>query len=149
MEKTLLLIILLFFLWFSWQKLWPKGTSSVSSGLKTVTIGKASLSVEVAVGNEAITRGLSGLEKLADNAGLLFVFPAPGSYSFWMKEMRFPIDIIWIGADKKILGFSENIAPESYPSTFSPPSPVQYVIEVGAGWVKNAGVKAGELVLGY
>ncbi|MEK7611570.1 MAG: DUF192 domain-containing protein [Patescibacteria group bacterium] len=146
MEKTLFLLFLLVFLWFGWGKLWPKKEAPLVSDLKIITIGNTSLSVEVAVDNEAITRGLSGREKLAEKAGLLFVFPAPGYYPFWMKEMRFPIDIIWIGADKKVVGFSENILPESYPATFAPPSPVQYVVEVNAGWVEERGILVGDIL---
>lgn len=146
MEKPLLILCLLIFLWFGWGKLWPKRGVSLTPIPKTITLGSTSLSVEVAADNSAITQGLSGREKLADNTGLLFIFPVPGYYPFWMKDMRFPIDIIWIGADKKVVGFSENLSPESYPKTFAPPSPVQYVLEVNAGWVKERGIVIGDFL---
>lgn len=146
MEKTLLLLFLLVFMWFGLGKLWPKRGAPLLPDSKIITIGNTSLSVEVAADDGAILKGLSGREKLAENAGLLFVFPAPGYYPFWMKDMHFPIDIMWVGADKKIVGFSQNLLSESYPTTFTPPLPVQYVIEVNAGWVKSRGINVGDLL---
>src|SRR5882672_5260542 len=46
------------------------------------------------------TLGLSGHSPLAADEGMLFIFPAPGEYGFWMKDMLFPLDLVWIAADK-------------------------------------------------
>lgn len=110
---------------------------------QTVTVGNVSLIVDRVSSPAAVARGLSGRVSLADKEGMLFVFPKPAVYRFWMKEMCFPIDIIWIGADKKVVGFSENLAPESYPEAFAPPGPVRYVLEVNAGWVRKHGIMVG------
>ncbi len=113
---------------------------------QAVMIGNVSLIVDRVSSPAAVARGLSGRVRLPDKEGMLFVFPKPAVYRFWMKEMRFPIDIIWIGVEKKVVGFSENLAPESYPETFAPPSPVQYVLEVNAGWVQRHNLALGAQV---
>lgn len=111
-----------------------------------MVIDAAPLLVELAETPAQIERGLSKRKSLPKDQGMLFVFKQPGLYPFWMKDMYFPIDIIWIGADKKVVGFSENLAPESYPETFAPPLPVQYVLEVDAGWVKEHGILVGDIL---
>lgn len=146
MEKSLLILFFLIILWFGWQKYWPKMNTSLQNNLKSVSFGKTLLQVEIAVSNAEITRGLSGRKELPESSGMLFEFNSPGYYSFWMKDMRFPIDIIWIDQYKKVIGFSENLQPESFPNKYSPPSPVQFVIEVNSGWVRNNNIKMGDSV---
>lgn len=113
---------------------------------KKILIGGAEISVEVADTVEERSRGLSGRASLKENKGMLFVFDEPGIYPFWMKDMLFVIDIIWIGEEGRIVGINENVPPDSFPQTFSPPEPVRYVLEVPAGWVKNHDTKVGDLV---
>lgn len=103
----------------------------------TVVINGHAVEIEVARTPEEQARGLSGRESLAENAGMLFVYEQSITPSFWMKEMNFPLDIIWIGEDKKIVDITENMLPETYPQTFQPKALVQYVLEVNAGWAKN------------
>lgn len=91
-------------------------------------------------------RGLSGRTTLGEDEGMLFIFPKPGRYAFWMKDMDFSIDMVWITAGKKVAGISSNLSPKSYPKTFSPPSAVQFVLEVPAGSAEKMGLKAGSIV---
>ena len=107
------------------------------------------LELEVARTPEEQTRGLSGRESLAENAGMLFVYERPSLPGFWMKEMNFPIDIIWIGSDKRIVDISENIAPETFPQLFHPRVPAQYVLEVNAGWAKSHNISVGDQAIFY
>lgn len=93
-------------------------------------------------------RGLSGRPSLGENEGMLFVFPEERKLSFWMKEMHFPIDIIWIDAGMRVVGISYDLLPESYPETFSPPELAQYALEVHAGFSKLHGIAPGTLVSG-
>jgi uncharacterized protein len=81
--------------------------------------------------------GLSGREKLEENTGMLFVFNYEGAHEMWMKDMRFPIDIIWFDSDSKITGIAQNIAPETYPSTFGGEYKAKYVLELPAGFVNK------------
>lgn len=90
--------------------------------------------------------GLSNRPSLGSSEGMLFVYDQPLTPSFWMKDMRFPIDIIWIGEDKKIVFVHENVSPDTFPRTFAPPSPVKYVLEVQSGFSKARGISSGDLV---
>jgi uncharacterized protein len=91
-------------------------------------------------------QGLSGSEPMDPNEGMLFLFDAPGPLAFWMKDMRFSIDIIWIGSDWNIVDITHSIAPETYPATFSPTHDAQYVLEVPAGFAKRRDVEIGQSV---
>lgn len=76
--------------------------------------------------------GLSYTASLKAGTGKLFIFDKPQIQSFWMKDMNYPIDIIWIADDLKIVGITENISPDTYPKTFQSPSEVRYVLEINA-----------------
>ena len=116
--------------------------------LPLVFIQGADVPVSVTVVDSPDTRqkGLSRHPGLAENEGMFFVFNAPEILSFWMKDMLFAIDIIWISSDWRIVDITKNITPETYPDTFSPAMPVQYVLEVSAGFVDANNVKIGQSV---
>lgn len=97
-------------------------------------------------------RGLSGRDSIGINEGMYFIFDQPGSYSFWMKDMKFPIDLVWI-ADGKIVGFEENMppadlnTPDSELKNYLPPEPVNRVLELHAGRAMLLKASVGEEVL--
>lgn len=92
----------------------------------------------------ALKQGLSGRISMPEDQGMLFVFDRPSRYCFWMKDMRFPIDIIWLSADKKVLEFAENVEPKTYPNNFCPAQPAQFVIEVNAGVAREVKLEEGK-----
>ncbi len=99
-----------------------------------VQVGAQSYRVEVAATDATRERGLSGRPSLPADAGMWFALPAPGMHGFWMKDMGFPIDLVWIGPDQRVLG-SLRLAPCG-PNTcpiYYPPAPAAYVLEVNAG----------------
>ncbi len=100
--------------------------------------------VEVADNPLARTQGLSGRESLQEGEGLLFVFDRPGRHSFWMKDMNFPIDIIWLEGDGDVVHIEKDVRPDSYPQTFTPRLPARYVLEVNAGFTENQNIKVGD-----
>ncbi len=117
---------------------------------KNLTVG--SQTFEVGIADNAVTRakGLSGRPSLAEKEGLYFIFSSPGNNGFWMKDMNFPIDIVWISGGK-VIGFSENLQPEPNKSIFSlpvyyPPGAVDRVLEINAGTVAKYGLQAGDAV---
>lgn len=108
------------------------------------TAGSTTLDIEIATTPAERERGLSGrTTPLTDSRGMLFVFDQPGTYAFWMPDMHFAIDMIWIGADGKIVDIKKNATPESYPSAFKPSAPAVYVLEVGSGNAEKWGWKQG------
>lgn len=109
----------------------------------SVVIGDAEVRVEVADTRLERTRGLSERESLFEDEGMLFVFDAPERYTFWMKDMNFPIDIVWFDKSKRVVDITHNATPDSYPETFQSLVPAQYVLEVASGWTERHGVEIG------
>lgn len=114
-----------------------------------VRIGDLTIPVEIADTQETLEKGLSGRLHLPKKQGMLFLFPIPDEYAFWMPDMNFPIDLIWIDASRHIVGFEQSMQPEKdlkNPRYYTPPEPVEYVIEVNAGFVKKNGLTVGQEV---
>jgi uncharacterized membrane protein (UPF0127 family) len=109
------------------------------------TIGNKSYKLEVADTAERRQQGLSGREELKDDAGMLFVFDEPGRQCFWMKDMKFSIDILWLDANKKVVELEKNVAPRTYPDTFCADK-AQYAIELKAGQIRDAKVSRGQII---
>lgn len=106
------------------------------------------LNVEVMRAPEELRRGLQGHRPLATNEGMLFVLPAPETARFWMKDVTFAIDIVFIAAD----GTVANIAAEAPPcrsfscDVFTSAAPVTHVLELPAGASRRHGLAAGSRI---
>lgn len=108
-------------------------TASSTAGFTYLYAPKGVISAEVADTEASREQGLSGRAPLPADAGMLFVFDTPGQYGFWMKDMDFSLDLVWIGADKTVVDVTKNVASSTYPSIFMPQAPVLYVLEMDAG----------------
>jgi hypothetical protein len=97
-------------------------------------VGKQRFRVEVAATESARERGLSGRTSLQAGAGMWFVLPAPGLHGFWMKDMGFPIDLVWVSPDQVVVGVErlKPCGPHACPIHYAP-RPAIYVLEVNAG----------------
>ncbi len=98
--------------------------------------------------------GLSGRNSLADNAGMIFIFEKDGNYDFWMKDMNFPLDMVWISADFHIVGVEKNISPKTYDAANPKLSEIfgqnyiaQYVLELPAGYCDKNNIKVGDKII--
>src|SRR3989344_8044864 len=104
--------------------------------VRTLSIGgKVTIKVEVADTPEKTTLGLSYRESLPENFGMLFIFSEPHIPTFWMKEMNFPLDMIWIREDNTIVDITQNV-PQPSPGMmefelphYSPSQPAKMVLE--------------------
>lgn len=118
------------------------------AGEPWVEVGGKRYRVEIADDDGERARGLMFREELADDAGMLFVWSSPAPRAFWMRNTRIPLDILYIGPDLKIVGWSLNTPPcrtrncPSYPSG----APAQYVLEVNGGEMESRGVGLGDKV---
>lgn len=107
----------------------------------TVRLGDGVFTVKVATTSAELSRGLSGAQGLAPNEGMLFVFRREAKWSIWMKDMKIPIDIIWLDKGKKVVYIVKNAQPDSYPQEkFAPKTDAQYVLELAAGTVDSRGI---------
>lgn len=109
----------------------------------TTSFGSVNLQLEKVATEDAIIKGLSGRQSLGQNQGMLFVFDKPEVQCFWMKDMNFPLDILWLDADQKVVTIKANVSPDTFPDSFCPTQPAQYVLEVNAGLANSAGVTEG------
>ena len=119
--------------------------------IKSVLIGGQRIKVDLAATSGERQQGLSGRASLPQGTGLLFVFERPDIYPFWMKDMNFPIDIIWLaplggGNNAKVSYIKKDARPESYPETFTPREEAMYVLEVPAGFSDKYGIGEGDIV---
>jgi len=109
----------------------------------TILLDGISLEVEIADEPWEQAKGLSNRKQLGNDEGMLFIFDEPKMPSFWMKEMLFPLDMVWINEAGIVTAISKNISPETFPRTFLPPSPIKYVLEVNAGWSEKNNINIG------
>lgn len=102
------------------------------------------LDIEFAETEYETQTGLMYRDKMANNQGMLFIFPDERMHSFYMKNTEIPLDIIYIKSDLTIASFQENAQPMNE-TGLSSQVPVQYVLEVNAGlaqkWLLEVGDK--------
>lgn len=134
------------------KNLKQKSQATVIFDKKEIKVGKTSLMVEIADNDEKRSLGLSKRESLKTYNGMFFIFPEkPIQPVFWMKYMKFPIDILWI-KDGKIVQIDENIPnpPEGTPDNklklYRPKNPVDYVLEVDTLFTETNLIKVGDPV---
>lgn len=125
----------------------PKEAHTGATPGPSVTIGGATFTVELARTPAEQGLGLGERDSLAAGRGMLFIFPQAGNWGFWMKDTRFPLDIMWARADGTIITVARDVATSTYaevpPEVFYPTTPdALYVLEVNAG--AAAAVQPGE-----
>ncbi len=109
-------------------------------------------SVEIAADAGSRSTGLSYGDGLLRNAGMLFLMPREGVQTFWMKEMRFPLDMVWIGSDCRVTGITHEVPfPEDGTSTselprYKSPDGTLYVLEINAGLARELAITPGAKV---
>lgn len=135
------------------------GSPTSASVVPTVTFARTTLrisdasdaraiDVEVAANGEQSERGLGYRDTLAADGGMIFDLHGSRIPSFWMKGMRFALDMVWIGEDKRVAGITANVAPQPGAADaqlrrYAPIAPVRYVLELNSGAAGSLGVVAG------
>jgi uncharacterized membrane protein (UPF0127 family) len=149
LKKIILFIIILaifagfFSLFFIFYK---DKNSKQDLNINYIKINEQIIKVEVANTVGLQEKGLSGREKLEENTGMLFIFKNPARYSFWMKDMKFALDIIWLDQDGKIIFIKKSVAPETFPETFMSEQDAKYVLEVKSGFSEKNNLQVGDFV---
>ena len=114
-----------------------------------VTVGGVNLITSLSTTPDAQSKGLAIRDSLNENEGMLFIFETPQKYSFWMKDMKFPIDIIWINQDGKIVHIEKNLPPCIFllpcPS-YTPNDDSLYVLEVVSNFTNKFDINVGDSV---
>ena len=125
----------------------PIHTTAQDQYLKTtVTAKNTTLVADLALTPDQQSRGLSGREKMSENQGMLFVMQSPGRYGFWMKEMKFPLDIFWLDTKGTVVYLKQNLQPcltiLNCP-TYTPDTDSMYVLETVAGFSQRHAIAKG------
>lgn len=98
--------------------------------------------VEVVDTSSERMQGLSGKRGLQQGNGMLFLFERPQNLSFWMRDMNFAIDMVWVRGEE-VVGVTDRVQPESFPERFHPPEPADRVLEIPAGDADRLGIEKG------
>lgn len=144
--NKIIIIFALFLIMIGGFVFYQFNTKSIKQQGK-VTIGKQNFAVEVVKKPKDQQIGLTKYESLKDDQGMLFAFETSDTYGFWMKNMKFPIDIIFINNDTIVSVFdSVPIQPNNAvnPPIYHPEGPSNTVLEIKAGLAKKYGIKKGD-----
>jgi hypothetical protein len=101
--------------------------------------------VELALDDEARARGLMHRTQLADDAGMLFIFPDEAMRSFWMKNTLIPLDITFLTTNGTLVNVGHGTPGVEVPGVCSD-APARMVLELRAGWAADHGFKPGDRV---
>lgn len=106
--------------------------------------GDRCLQLDVADTAQLRRQGLSGREGLAADEGMIFLYRVSGEYGFWMKNMNFPIDMIWLNKENEIITIKPDVSPDTYPEVFYPTESARKIIEVAAGEAAALNLEVGD-----
>ncbi len=137
------IIVIVFLIFVSSMYIMP---SSENVEKRSIYINVEEFSVEIAETAQERSRGLQFHEPLKENEGMLFVFQREGRHGFWMPNMAFSLDMIWISSDFKIIHIEKDVPPcESMPCvSYKPENPALYVLEINSG--RSSEMKIGDSV---
>ncbi|MEK7598419.1 MAG: DUF192 domain-containing protein [Patescibacteria group bacterium] len=137
-------IIPLFVFWKFQVKKFPE--SQFGNRLLTVSINGKSLAAELVATKEKKELGLSGREKLCENCAMLFVYENKGVYPFWMKDMRFDLDMAWLLGSEVVYLARDVPYARGTAETINPGNFADKIMEMNAGTISRLGIKIGDQV---
>lgn len=113
---------------------------------KQATLGPHKLTLVLTDTEQRKITGLSGSKPLRENEGMLFHFPAPGRYGFWMKDMKYPLDFLYL-RNNKVVEVRTDVSPETYPDIILPTVDFDSMIEMNAGSTSKLNLHIGDVLL--
>ena len=115
----------------------------------TISINGFNVSLAIASTDEQRIGGLSGLDKMSENEGMIFLFDEPSKHGFWMNKMNFPIDIVWLDSNSKVIHIEKKLEPCKIFLTcpvYNPQADSSYVIELRSGFTEDHSIKNGMII---
>jgi uncharacterized membrane protein (UPF0127 family) len=111
-------------------------------------IGNETFSLYAPTGDEELQRGLAAFNEIGPTEGMIFRGLPVGVQTFWMKDMKFDIDILWVSKENEVIHIVYEASKDSYPTKYENPQerPSAYVIELSAGAAEKNGIAPGTLV---
>lgn len=157
-QSIFLLLVIFSSLYYTFQRTassvtLPPGLQQKSEPIRQtqVVLGDTKLNVEISDTAAKRSQGLGGRDLLAEDAGMLFLFDNANTYKFWMKGVKFPLDLIWIRG-KTIVDITKNAppadptAPNEMIPVYQPKEPADKVLEVNAGFIDKNNIKVGDSI---
>lgn len=111
-----------------------------------VKLGGKSLKTEVTKNSTEFDKGLGGRPCILSDQAMLFPFAKPAVIPMWMKDMKFPIDMVWINTSHRVVALEINVSPKTYPDKFENKAPAQFVLEIKANESRKLGIGLGSPV---
>ena len=142
--RFIYILLAIVFVIFAAQRLFFSQSSTQKPDPNILYINTTPVHLTYATTEAQRMQGLSGKSSLGADEGMLFVFDAPEEAGIWMKDMKFPLDIVWIDENYKIFDVKEHATPESYPKIFTPSAKASYVLEVNDGFLQKNQIKIGD-----
>lgn len=109
----------------------------------TLHLGNGVFTAYIADTEAARQKGLGDMDSLAVNEAMLLAFERDSQWSIWMQDVEYPIDVVWLDSQKRVVHIVKNMPPDSYPNSFVPEEPARYVVELTAGTVDKKSIKIG------
>ena len=122
-----------------------EGRSEYGNPIAWVRLGQVKVKAEMVFSPEKLYLGLSKRQGLPEGQGMLFIMPTLMIQEFCMRDMRFPIDFIWL-VPGRVAGITKNVPFEDQQACYASPEAVNYVLEVPAGFCDRHGIKVGDPV---
>ncbi|NTV29258.1 MAG: DUF192 domain-containing protein [Candidatus Omnitrophica bacterium] len=122
------------------------GLACAGDAPSLVCISGKCFQVEVVDTTEGRAQGLMGRSGIADGKGMWFVFPEPGVYGFWMKNVSFPLDMIWLDPDYLVVHVEKNVPPclQDPCPDYNPGVSALYVLEIAGGTLDHLKLRPGD-----
>jgi uncharacterized membrane protein (UPF0127 family) len=108
-------------------------------------LGDGIFNTDIALTPAAREQGLSGKPELQADHALLMAFPSEGEWGIWMKDMNFPIDIVWLSKDKKVIYVVKDAPPEDQTTVYKPEKPAMYVVELPSGTTSSKAINLNDI----
>lgn len=128
----------------------PRSRLQAETGVRyavtSVKLGDTDYDLDIADTPEKQTLGLGKRVDLPPGQGMVFVYESAGQRCFWMKDMGFPIDIVWLDSQQRVVTIESELSPDTYPKTYCPSKDAQYVVELYPGTAVKAGLNLGDTI---
>ncbi|MSU55950.1 MAG: DUF192 domain-containing protein [Candidatus Taylorbacteria bacterium] len=146
MHKKLITVGIIFIAGVLFLNAFPPVSAPPIHGPKLTTPTGTEISLFIADTDAEREKGLGGRDSLGADEGMLFIFPETSVHPFWMKGMRFPLDMIWLSDEMEVVHLETDVAVDTYPALFGQGIQARYVLELSAGMAEKSGITLGNVL---
>lgn len=108
-------------------------------------LGDGIFDTDIALTKDARDKGLSDLSSIGANKAMLFAYPSENRWEVKVKDMKFPVDAVWLNIDKKVIYIVKHASSDDTDTVYRPEEPAKYIIEFSAGTVNSKAIGIGSV----